>query len=129
VVAERGEEGVERVGKLTGGDGTHTVLECVGLLPALETALAVWRATEGTVSRVGAPQYSQAPLDFGPFMPKSRLPAGSRPRAYIKELMPDVLEGRIEPGRVFDQTVNLEDIADGYRTMADRKAIKVIVEP
>jgi threonine dehydrogenase-like Zn-dependent dehydrogenase len=129
VVAERGEEGVERVRKLTGGDGTHTVLECVGLLPALETALAVVR-DGGTVSRVGAPQYSEVPLDFGPFMRNITLTGGVAPaRACIEELMPDVLEGRIEPGRVFDQTVDLKDIADGYRAMADRKAIKVIVEP
>jgi len=50
-------------------------------------------------------------------------------RAYIEDLLPDVLEGRIEPGRVFDRTVDLEDVAVGYRAMADRKAIKVIVEP
>jgi threonine dehydrogenase-like Zn-dependent dehydrogenase len=84
----------------------------------------------GTVSRVGAPQYSEVPLDFGPFMRNITLTGGVAPaRAYIEELMPDVLEGRIEPGRVFDQTVDLKDIADGYRAMADRKAIKVIVEP
>jgi threonine dehydrogenase-like Zn-dependent dehydrogenase len=129
VVAERGEEGVERVRKLTSGDGTHTVLECVGLLPALETALAVVR-DGGTASRVGAPQYSEVPLDFGPFSRNITLTGGVAPaRAYIEELLPDVLEGRIEPGRVFDQTVDLSDIVDGYRAMADRKAIKVIVEP
>ncbi|MYT19116.1 alcohol dehydrogenase catalytic domain-containing protein, partial [Streptomyces sp. SID7760] len=54
VVAKRGEEGIERVRELTGGDGTHTVLECVGLEPALDTAFGVVRAG-GTVSRVGAP--------------------------------------------------------------------------
>ena len=58
VVAERGEEGIERVRELTGGDGTHTVLECVGLKPAIETAFAVVR-NGGTVSRVGAPQYDR----------------------------------------------------------------------
>jgi threonine dehydrogenase-like Zn-dependent dehydrogenase len=77
VVAERGEEGVERVRKLTGGDGTHTVLECVGLLPALETALAVVR-DGGTVSRVGAPQYSEVPLDCGPEGHCGRLPRDGR---------------------------------------------------
>lgn len=129
VVAERGEEGVERVRTLTGGDGTHTVLECVGLLPALETALAVVR-DGGTVSRVGAPQYSQAPLDFGPFMRNITLTGGVAPaRAYIEELMPDVLDGTIQPGRVFDRAISLEEIPDGYRAMADREAIKVVVQP
>ena len=50
-------------------------------------------------------------------------------RAYIEELLPDILEGRIEPGRVFDRTVALEDVPDDYRAMNEREAIKVIVEP
>jgi threonine dehydrogenase-like Zn-dependent dehydrogenase len=129
VVAERGEEGVERVCKLTGGDGTHTVLECVGLLPALETALAVWRATEGTVSRVGAPQYSQAPLDFGPFMPNITLTGGVAPARVHQGAHAGRAGGPHRTWQGLRPTVNLEDIADGYRTRADRKAIKVIVEP
>ena len=129
VVAERGEEGVERVRELTGGDGTHTVLECVGLKPALQSALAVVR-DGGTVSRVGAPQYSDVPMDFGVFMRNVTLTGGVAPaRAYIEELMPDVLEGAIQPGTVFDRTATLEDIAGGYQAMADREAIKVMVQP
>ena len=50
-------------------------------------------------------------------------------RAYIEELLPDVLEGRIEPGRVFDRTDDLDGVPDGYRAMNDREAIKVLVEP
>ena len=50
-------------------------------------------------------------------------------RAYIEELMPDVLEGRIEPGRVFDRTTGLDGVPDGYRAMNDREALKVLVEP
>ncbi len=98
IVAERGEEGVACVRELTGGDGTHTVLECVGTLPALETALGVVRAG-GTISRVGAPQYDQAPLGVQVFMSNITLTGGVAPaRAYIEELLPDVLEGKIEPG-------------------------------
>jgi threonine dehydrogenase-like Zn-dependent dehydrogenase len=85
VVAERGAEGIARVRDLTGGDGTHTVLECVGHLPAV--------------------------------------------RNYIEELVPDVLEGKVEPGRVFDRTVGLSDTPDGYRAMDRREALKVIVRP
>ncbi|GAA4912894.1 zinc-binding dehydrogenase [Streptomonospora salina] len=129
VVAERGEEGVERVRELTGGDGTHTVLECVGLDPALETALGAVR-DGGVVSRVGAPQYEQVPMGFGTFFRNVTLTGGVAPaRAYIDELLPDVLDGRIEPGRVFDRTVGLDQVPDGYRAMADREALKVLVRP
>ena len=50
-------------------------------------------------------------------------------RAYIDELLPDVMEGRIEPGRVFDRTVGLDGVPDGYRAMNEREAIKVMVRP
>jgi threonine dehydrogenase-like Zn-dependent dehydrogenase len=127
VVAERGAEGVERVRELTGGDGTHTVLECVGLLAAVETAFGVVR-NGGVVSRVGAPQYSDVPMGFGVFFRNITLTGGVAPaRAYIDELLPDILEGRIEPGRVFDRTVALDGVADGYRAMADREALKVLI--
>ncbi|MER7276227.1 alcohol dehydrogenase catalytic domain-containing protein [Dactylosporangium sp. NPDC000244] len=129
VVAERGAEGVERVRELTGGDGTHTVLECVGLKPAIETAFAVVR-DGGTVSRVGAPQYPDVPADFGVFLRNITLTGGVAPaRAYIDELLPDVLEGRVEPGKVFDRTVTLDQVPDGYRAMAGRSALKVLIRP
>lgn len=129
VVAERGEEGTERVRELTGGDGTHTVLECVGLEAAIETAFAVVR-DGGTVSRVGAPQYDKVPMDFGVFLRNVTLTGGVAPaRAYIDELLPDVLDGRIEPGMVFDRTVGLEEIPAGYEAMAERSALKVLVRP
>lgn len=129
VVAQRGAEGVERVRELTGGDGTHTVLECVGLKPAIETAFAVVR-DGGTVSRVGAPQYPDVPADFGVFLRNITLTGGVAPaRAYIDELLPDILAGRVEPGKVFDRTVRLDQVPDGYRAMADRSALKVLIRP
>ena len=129
VVAERGDEGVARVRELTGGDGTHTVLECVGLKPAIDTAFAVVRAG-GTVSRVGAPQYQDVPADFGVFRRNITLTGGVAPaRAYIEELMPDILDGTIQPGRVFDRTMKLDEIAAGYQAMADREALKVLIRP
>ena len=129
VVSERGEEGIERVRELTAGDGTHTVLECVGTLPALQMSIGAVRAG-GTISRVGAPQYGEVPFGFPEFMSNVTLTGGVAPaRAYIEELLPDVLEGRIEPGRVFDRTVDLDDVPDGYRAMADREALKVLVQP
>ena len=50
-------------------------------------------------------------------------------RAYLEELLPDILEGRIEPGRVFDRVIKLADVPDGYRAMHERKPIKVMVKP
>jgi len=129
VVAERGAEGVARVRELTGGDGTHAVLECVGHLAAVETAFGVVR-DGGVVSRVGAPQYPAVPADFGVFLRNITLTGGVAPaRAYIEQLLPDILEGRIEPGRVFDRTVGLDEVAAGYRAMADRTALKVLIRP
>ena len=129
VVAERGQEGVERVKELAGGDGTHTVLECVGLEPALDTAFAVVRAG-GTISRVGAPQYEKVSFGFLDFLRNITLTGGVAPaRAYIDELLPDILDGKIQPGRVFDRTVSLDEVPDGYKAMAEREALKVMIQP
>jgi threonine dehydrogenase-like Zn-dependent dehydrogenase len=130
VVAERGAEGVERVRELTGGDGTHTVLECVGHMPAYEQAVGVVRAG-GVISRVGVPQYEEAPVGFGSLFGRNITLTGGpgAQRPYIEELLPDVLEGRIEPGKVFDRTVGLDGVPDGYRVMDAREALKVLVQP
>ncbi|MBF9069875.1 zinc-binding dehydrogenase [Streptacidiphilus fuscans] len=129
VVAARGEEGVAAVRELTGGRGAHRVLECVGLKDALVQAAGVVR-DGGTISRVGAPQYAEVPLAFPEFLRNITLTGGVAPaRAYIGELMPHILDGRIRPGRVFDRTVPLEQVAEGYRLMNDREALKVIVRP
>jgi threonine dehydrogenase-like Zn-dependent dehydrogenase len=130
VVAERGAEGVERVRELTGGDGTHTVLECVGHMPAYEQAVGVVRAG-GVISRVGVPQYEEAPVGFGSLFGRNITLTGGpgAQRPYIEELLPDVLEGRIEPGKVFDRTVGLDGVPDGYRAMDAREALKVLVQP
>ncbi|MFE7173792.1 zinc-dependent alcohol dehydrogenase family protein [Streptomyces sp. NPDC057616] len=129
VVAARGEDGVIAVRELTGGRGIERVLECVGLKDALVQATGVVR-DGGTISRVGAPQYADVPLGFPEFLRNITLTGGVAPaRAYIKELMPHILDGSIHPGRVFDRTVALEDVAEGYRLMNDREALKVIVRP
>jgi threonine dehydrogenase-like Zn-dependent dehydrogenase len=129
VVVERGEEGIELVRELTGGDGTHTVLECVGLTTALDTAFGVVR-DGGVVSRVGAPQYDEVSMGFPVFLRNVTLTGGVAPvRAYIEELLPDILDAKIEPGRVFDRTVGFDGVPAGYRAMADREALKVLVQP
>jgi threonine dehydrogenase-like Zn-dependent dehydrogenase len=130
VVAERGEEGIAKVRELTGGHGTHTVLECVGHMPAYEQAFGVVRAG-GVISRVGVPQYEEAPVGFGSLFGRNITLTGGpgAQRPYIEELLPDVLEGRIEPGKVFDRTVGLDGVPDGYRAMDAREALKVLVQP
>lgn len=97
-------------------------------MPAYEQASGVVRPG-GTIGRVGVPQYEDAPIGFGSlFGGNVTLTGGPAPaRAYIEELMPDILEGRIEPGKVFDRAVDLDDVPSGYRAMADRKALKVLV--
>jgi threonine dehydrogenase-like Zn-dependent dehydrogenase len=130
VVAARGEEGIAEVRERTGGEGTHVVLEAVGHMPAYEQALGVIRHG-GTISRVGVPQYEEAPVGFGSlFRHNIRLAGGPAPvRAYIEELMPDILEGTIEPGKVFDATTDLDGVPAGYRDMDDRRSLKVIIKP
>ena len=130
MVAERGAEGIAEVRDLTGGDGTHVVLEAVGHMPAYEQAVGVVRPG-GVISRVGVPQYEDAPVGFGSlFGPNITLTGGPAPvRAYIERLLPAVLDGTVDPGRVFDRTVGLEDAPEGYRAMDAREALKVLVEP
>jgi threonine dehydrogenase-like Zn-dependent dehydrogenase len=128
VVKERGTEAVERVLEMTGGLGAHSVLECVGLEQSTTTALSIVRPG-GAVGRVGVPQDAKIPVGDESFYKNATIAGGPAPvRAYIEELLPDVLEGRIEPGRVFDRTTDLDGVPEGYRAMNDREALKVIIE-
>ncbi len=129
VVSERGEEAVERVRELTGGFGVHSVLECVGTDAAMLTAIGIARPG-GAIGRVGVPHYEAIPAALPAFYGNLTIGGGPAPvRAYIEELLPDVLDGRIEPGRVFDRTIPLEETPDGYRAMNERQSIKVMVKP
>ena len=129
IVRERGLEAIERVRQLTGGHGVHAVLECVGLAEAMETAVEIARAG-GAIGRVGVPQDAAMPGSQKAFYHNVTVGGGPAPvRAYIPELLPDILEGRIQPGRVFDRVVDLDGVPGGYRDMNDRKAPKVMVRP
>src|SRR5438552_1583882 len=129
VVSERGDEAVERVKELTGGYGVHSVLECVGLEQSELTAIEITRPG-GAVGRVGVPQEEKLPASQPAFYNNISVSGGPAPvRAYIEELLPDILEGRIEPGRVFDRVVDLDGVPDGYRAMNERESIKVLVAP
>jgi threonine dehydrogenase-like Zn-dependent dehydrogenase len=130
VVTTRGEEGIAAVRDLTAGEGVHVVLEAVGHMPAYEQAVGIVRPG-GIISRVGVPQYEDAPIGFGSlFGGNVRLAGGPAPaRAYIEELMPDILDGTIEPGKVFDATTDIDGVPAGYQDMDDRKSLKVLITP
>jgi threonine dehydrogenase-like Zn-dependent dehydrogenase len=129
VVTERGEAAVEHVRRLTGGTGVHSVLECVGTEDAMRTSIQISRAG-GSVGRVGVPHYEGTPASQQAFYANISVGGGPAPvRAYIETLLPDILEGRIQPGRVFDHSVPLNAAAEGYRAMNERRALKVIVVP
>ncbi len=128
-VSERGEEAIERVRELSGGFGVHSVLECVGTDQAMRTAVGIARPG-AAIGRVGVPHYEATPLSQPAFYGNVTVGGGPAPvRAYIEELLPDVLEGRIEPGRVFDRVMGLDEVPEGYRAMNEREAIKVMVRP
>src|SRR5581483_7614684 len=128
VVAERGDEAVEHVRALTGGFGAHSVLECVGHGESMATAIQIARPG-GAVGRVGVPQSEGMPANQDAFYKNLTIAGGPAPvRSYIDELLPDILDGRIQPGRVFDQTVALDGVPDGYRAMNERQALKVLVK-
>ncbi|MFJ6897323.1 zinc-binding dehydrogenase [Streptomyces hokutonensis] len=128
VVPERGEEGIARVRDLTGG-GVDKVIEAVGTRQSLDTALGAVR-DGGTISRLGFPQYEEGPIGPAPFRRNITLTGGVSPaRAYIGQLLPDVLDGTITPGRVFDRAFPLHQTPDAYRAMADREVLKALVTP
>jgi threonine dehydrogenase-like Zn-dependent dehydrogenase len=129
VVAERGDAAVQRIHELTGGFGVHAVLECVGTEQSTQTPVQIARPGGG-IGRVGVPHYPAIPLAEPMFCKNVKIGGGPAPvRAYIDELLPDVLDGKIAPGRVLDRTVGLNGPPDGYRAMADRESIKVLVKP
>src|SRR5919198_1312829 len=129
VVSERGDEAIERVREVTDGHGVHSVLECVGLEQSELTAIKITRPG-GAVGRVGVPQDETMPASQPAFYNNISVSGGPPPpRAYIEELLPDIVEGRIEPGRVFDRVIGLDEVPDGYRAMNDRESIKVMIEP
>ncbi len=128
VVADRGADGIQQVMDLTNGEGSHVVIEAAGHMPAYEQASGIVRPG-GIISRVGVPQYEEAPIGFGSLFGKNaRLAGGPAPvRAYLEAAIPQVLSGAITPGLVFDRTASLDEVPSGYAAMNDRTALKVMV--
>jgi threonine dehydrogenase-like Zn-dependent dehydrogenase len=128
VVAERGEDAIAAVKEITDGVGADAVLECVGTRAAMTTALDAVRPGS-TVGFVGAGHGVHLPVRRM-FERNARLAGGMAPvRRYVPELLDLVLEGAIDPGRVFDLTLPLDHVAEGYRAMDERRAIKVLLRP
>ena len=129
VLEERGDAGVEAVQALFDGVGPDCVLECVGTYESMDQALRSVRPG-GFVGYVGVPS-GGAELPIRPmFSDNINVAGGVAPvRAYIPGLLPDVLSRTIDPGRVFDLTLPLAEVAEGYRAMDERRAIKVLLRP
>jgi threonine dehydrogenase-like Zn-dependent dehydrogenase len=126
IVEGRGDEGVSAVMELTDGVGVDAALECVGTGQAMETALSIARPLS-MVGYVGVPHGIDLPIDQMFFRNKGVLGGSAPVRAYIPELLPDVLEERINPGRVFDFETDLDDIGEAYAAMDERRAIKSLM--
>lgn len=129
ILEERGDAGVEAVHALFDGVGPDCVLECVGTKESMDQALRSVRPG-GFVGYVGVPSGgAELPIRLM-FGGNINVAGGVAPvRAYLPELLPDVLSGAIDPGRVFDLTLPLAEVADGYRAMDERRAIKVLLQP
>jgi threonine dehydrogenase-like Zn-dependent dehydrogenase len=128
IVAERGEEGVARVKELTDGIGAESVLECVGTQQSMQQALQSTRPG-GNVGFVGMPHDVQ--IDGQElFFSHVGLRGGPAPvRAYLPDLIERVVGGRINPGKVFDLSLPLDEVAEGYKAMDERRAIKALLRP
>jgi threonine dehydrogenase-like Zn-dependent dehydrogenase len=128
IVSERGEEGIGRLKELTNGIGADSVLECVGTSESMTQAISITRPG-GSVGYVGVPhgvEFQGTEL----FYTQVHLHGGPAPvRRYLPDLIKLVFEGKIDPGRVFDLTLPLAQVAEGYRAMDERAAIKTLLRP
>jgi threonine dehydrogenase-like Zn-dependent dehydrogenase len=128
IVSERGDEGVAVIKELTKGVGADSVLECVGTPESMAQAIGITRPG-GSVGYVGVPHGVE--LDAADlFFRHVRLLGGPAPvRRYLPDLIDRVLNGRMNPGKVFDLTLPLSEVAEGYRAMDERRAIKTLLRP
>ncbi len=129
VVAERGEDGVRVIHDMFDGVGAIRVLECVGTAEAMEQAHGAARPG-GQIGFVGVPHLNPQ-LKLRPWFSKNvGLRGGVAPvRNYLEELLPEVLSGALQPGKVFDLELPLAEVAEAYAAMDSRSAIKVLLRP
>jgi threonine dehydrogenase-like Zn-dependent dehydrogenase len=127
ILAERGDAAIEAVKEMTDGIGVDAALECVGTGQSLHTAMGIARPGS-VVGAIGAPHGIDFPIMDTVVYRNIGLRGGVAPaRAYIPELLDDVLEARINPGRVFDFETNLEGLVEAYKAMDERRAIKSLI--
>jgi threonine dehydrogenase-like Zn-dependent dehydrogenase len=128
IVTERGDEGVERIKQLTKGVGADAVLECVGTQESMTQAIRSTRPG-GHIGYVGVPH--GVSLDGAPlFFSHVHLHGGPAPvRRYLPQLIDLVFAGKVNPGRVFDLVLPIDRVAEGYRAMDERRAIKALLRP
>jgi len=126
IVAGRGEEATEAVMELTAGIGADATLECVGTRQSMATALSIARPLS-MIGYVGVPHGVEFPVGEMFFRSHGVLGGPAPARAYIPELLEDVLEERIDPGRVFDFETDLDGVGDAYAAMDERRAIKSLL--
>jgi threonine dehydrogenase-like Zn-dependent dehydrogenase len=128
IVTERGDDGAAAIREMTEGVGAQAVLECVGTPESMRQALRSARPG-GNVGFVGVPHHVQVNGEEL-FYSHVGLRGGPAPvRRFLPDLITRVLDGRIDPGRVFDLTLPLEEVAEAYRAMDERSAIKVLLQP
>ena len=128
IVTERGDEGVERIKELTNGIGADSVLECVGTQESMAQAIRSTRPG-GSVGYVGVPHGVELNGEKL-FYAHVHLHGGPAPvRRFLPELIDLVWNGKINPGKVFDLTLPLDRVAEGYRAMDERRAIKALLRP
>src|SRR5947207_1860067 len=128
IVAERGDEGVKRIKDMTEGVGADSVLECVGTQQSMMQAIHCTRKG-GYVSYVGVPHGVELKGEEL-FYTHVHLHGGPAPvRRYLPKLIDQVWNGKINPGKVFDLTLPLDQVAEGYRAMDERRAIKTLLRP
>lgn len=126
ILAERGEEANQAVMEMTDGVGVDAALECVGTSQSMATAFAIARPGS-IVGAIGAPHDVEVPIDTVIFRNVGLRGGVSPVRRYIPDLLDDVLEGRINPGRVFDYESDLNGIPEAYAAMDERRAIKALI--
>jgi threonine dehydrogenase-like Zn-dependent dehydrogenase len=126
IVEERGEQGIARTLDLTDGVGAESVLECVGMEDSMRQAMGACRPG-GTIGYVGVPHgvtFDGQQLFFA----QKRMLGGPAPvRRFVPDLMERVARGKIEPGKVFDLALTIAEVAEGYKAMDERRAIKTML--
>lgn len=126
IVAERGEDGIARIMDMTDGIGAESVLECVGMDTSMSQAMGVCRPG-GTIGYVGVPHGVSFDGQYL-FFKQQRMLGGPAPvRRFLPDLMNRVLEGKIQPGKVFDLVLPISQVAEGYKAMDERRAIKTML--